>query len=82
MAYGLTKDGVLTDREWFWQEVWLRAGNNYGPWKTRDDIFGYIETAIRDICLDTACSKSTADWLVNNNTKKITKIADDMEELS
>lgn len=67
MRYGL-------DETWFWQEVALRAKNNYGQWKSVNDIHTFIDRAISEIMLE------ISDSALNDN-QAISNIINEMESI-
>ena len=54
--YGLTKNKIV-DKEWFLQELRLRAINNYGAWISPFSALARVETAFFDICNDAKVGK-------------------------
>lgn len=49
--YGLTTN-KLVDKEWFLNELRLRAINNYGAWISEFSALARVTTAFYDICQD------------------------------
>ena len=76
--YGLKKDEYIEDPAWFWQEVKLRAMNNYDNWADRDEAFMKVEKAIKEICKDAGISIEARKWIIDNKMTDIVEIVDDM----
>lgn len=77
--YGLNKLGII-DAGWFWYETWLRASNNYGNWKVKEDAKMLIKFAIFDICKD-AKLPSKYELILKKDSKKINKMTGEMMTL-
>lgn len=78
MSYGLNEKGIVEDKEWLWQEIRLRAINNYEEWHNRLEAESKVNQAIFDIFRDNKLSDRKAMNFRNNNTTKFIELADEM----
>lgn len=60
-TYGLNNKGVIEDKEWFWGEVELRAINNYGDFRTGEQVEINVNQAIQEIADEANISRRKAD---------------------
>jgi hypothetical protein len=79
--YGLSKTKII-DSEQFWQEVSLRAENNYGDWEMKYPIaFRWVNRAILDIVTDCGWNGKYYNALIAKNNLTMQRIAKDMVRL-
>ena len=65
----------LVDSEWFWQEVRLRALNNYGDWADKDEAELLVKRAYNEI-VDEAGGELKIS--AHDYTENIVRIENDM----
>lgn len=76
-TYGLDTLGVV-DNDWFWQEVWLRAVNNYGPWNNKSQARARIIQSIYDVCGDAEWKTNQITFLISESKIQIKLFVEDM----
>lgn len=79
LHYGLDKNEVV-DAEWFWNEVYLRAANNYNEWHNRLEAEARVNASLFEVCRDAKWSDRRIVRLSQLNLNKQAEIADRMME--